>query len=312
MQLLHRYKSQWCAPPWIYALIWAYHRSGLPPLSVCVSVHAGRLHTLYQTQYAVIQYHFKPATRKAAAQATATRAAAPPEHERQPRPKRRPRAPQLLQKAVCSAPATRTRRRPRAPQLLQEALCSAPATRTAAAAQAAAKAAAAQEAATRAAAPPEVSVPATRKAAAAQAAATRAAAPPGCSVYCACHTKGRGPSGGWGVWDEWWWDVWDEWCVMRGVGWVVCDKKWGEWWWDVWDEWCVMRGVRWVVCDEKWSEWCEMSGDERCEMSGVWWGVERDDGEAARSKRKTKTPHNNIGNNTILFIDTNLKYIIFI
>ena len=36
---------------------------GLPPVgptsSVCVSVHAGRLHTLYQTQYAVIQYHFK-------------------------------------------------------------------------------------------------------------------------------------------------------------------------------------------------------------------------------------------------------------
>ena len=115
--------------------------------------------------------------------------------ERQPRTQRRPRAPQLVQEALCTAPATpkaaaapaaATRaaarpggsvycachakssrgpqRRPRAPQLLQEALCIAPA---------------------------------TRKAAAAPAAATRAAARPGGSVYCACHAKGsRGPSGG--------------------------------------------------------------------------------------------------------------------
>ena len=115
--------------------------------------------------------------------------------ERQPRPQRRPRAPQLLQEALCTAPATRKaaadharrrsarrlcvlrlarerqprpQRRPRAPQLLQEALCTAPA---------------------------------MRKAAAAPAATTRAAAPPGGSVYCACHktkaaAKGsRGPSG---------------------------------------------------------------------------------------------------------------------
>ena len=109
-----------------------------------------------------------PATRKpAAAQAAATRAAAPPEgsvycachtggsrgpsgdhvcrssskrlcvlrlpHGSQPRPKRRPRAPQLLQKALCTAPAT-------------------------------------------------------RKPAAAQAATTRAAARPEGSVHCACHT----------------------------------------------------------------------------------------------------------------------------
>ena len=83
-------------------------------------------------------------------------------------------------------------------QLLQEALCTAPATR---------KAAAAPAAATRAATPPGGSVccachakgaaPATRKAAAAPAAATRAATPPGGSVCCACHAKGgRGPSGG--------------------------------------------------------------------------------------------------------------------
>ena len=144
-----------------------------------------------------------PATRKpAAAQAAATRAAAPSggsvyctchtkasrgpsgghtrrsssrrlcvlrlPHESQLRPKRRPRASQLLHEALCTAPATRkpaaAKRRPRAPQLLQEALCTAPA---------------------------------TRKPAAAQAAATRAAAPPGGSVYCACHTKARrGPTGG--------------------------------------------------------------------------------------------------------------------
>ena len=141
--------------------------------------------------------------------------------ERQPRPQRRPRAPQLVQEALCIAPATpkaaaapaaathtaarpggfaycachakgsrgpsggharrsssrrlcvlrlprqrqpRPQRRPRAPQLVQEALCPAPA---------------------------------TPKAAVAPAAATRAAARPGGSVYCACHAKGsRGPSGG--------------------------------------------------------------------------------------------------------------------
>ena len=108
--------------------------------------------------------------------------------KRQPRPQRRPRAPQLLQEALCTAPAMqkaaaapaaptraaapphglcvlrlpcerqpRPQRRPRAPQLLQEALCAAPA---------------------------------TQKAATAPAAPTRAAAPPGGSVYCACHAKG--------------------------------------------------------------------------------------------------------------------------
>ena len=168
-------------------------------------------------------------------------------HESQPRPKRRPCAPQLLQKALCTAPATRKpaaaqaaatratappegsvycachtkasrgpsggharrssfrrlcvlhlphesqprpKRRPHAPQLLQEALCTAPATR---------KPAAAQAAATRVAAPPRGSVYCAchTKASRGQAAATRAAAPSGGSVYCACHTKAsRGPSGG--------------------------------------------------------------------------------------------------------------------
>ena len=87
--------------------------------------------------------------------------------KRQPQPQRRPRAPQLLQEALCTAPAMRKaaaapaaptrrsflrrlcvlhlprkrqprpQRRPRAPQLLQEALCTAPAMRKAAAAPAA-------------------------------------------------------------------------------------------------------------------------------------------------------------------------------
>ena len=109
-------------------------------------------------------------------------------HESQPQPKRRPRAQQLLQKALCAAPSRspsgdharsssarrlcvlrlphgsqpRAKRRPRAPQLLQEALCTAPA---------------------------------TRKPAAAQAATTRTAAPLEGSVYCPCQTAAsRGPS----------------------------------------------------------------------------------------------------------------------
>ena len=157
-----------------------------------------------------------PATQKATAPPAApTRAAAPPEgsvycachtkgsrgpsggharrsssrrlyvlrlpRKRQPRPQRRPRAPQLLQNNLCTAPATR-------------------------------KAAAAPAAATRAAAPPRGSVYCACHSKGAKklsvlrlhatarrgpAAPTRAAAPPEGSVYCACHTKGsRGPSGG--------------------------------------------------------------------------------------------------------------------
>ena len=109
-------------------------------------------------------------------------------HKEQPRPLRRQSAPQLLQDALSTAPATQIKssrghsgdnprrssvrklcvlrlpheeqprplRRQSAPQLLQDALCTAPATRRAAAA-----------------------TPAT----------IRAAAPSGRSVYCACHTK---------------------------------------------------------------------------------------------------------------------------
>ena len=81
-----------------------------------------------------------PATRKAAAApAATTRPAALPggsvlrlPRDRQPGPQRRPRAPQLLQDALCvlrlpRERQTRLQRRPRAPELRQEALCTAPA-----------------------------------------------------------------------------------------------------------------------------------------------------------------------------------------
>ena len=195
-------------------------------------------------------------------------------HKEQPRPLRRQSAPQLLQEALCTAPATqraaaatpatiraappsgrsvycachtkssrghsgdnprrssfrklcvlrlpheeqpRPLRRQSAPQLLQDALCTAPATQRAAAA-----------------------TPAT----------IRAAPPSEGSVYCACQATR--------LWDEVRekscvrWVVWDE------LRWVVCEMS------CVWDELCV----RWVVCDEL----CEMSGvwDELCEMNCVW------------------------------------------
>ena len=84
-------------------------------------------------------------------------------------------------------------RRPRAQQLLQKALCTAPATRTPTAGQAAT---------TCAAAPPAGPVycachtNASRGPAAGQPATTCAAAPPAGPVYCACHTNAsRGPAG---------------------------------------------------------------------------------------------------------------------
>ena len=84
----------------------------------------------------------------------------------EPRPSRRQSAPQLLQKALCTAPATqrpRPSRRQSAPQLLQKPLCTAPA---------------------------------TQRRAAAQPATIRAPAPSEASVYCACHAKeSRGPAG---------------------------------------------------------------------------------------------------------------------
>ena len=82
---------------------------------------------------------------------------------------RRPSAQQLLQKALCAAPATQKARggprRPSAQQLLQKALCTAPATQKRGGAQ--------------------------RR----PAATKRAAAPPEGSLYCACHTAAkRGPA----------------------------------------------------------------------------------------------------------------------
>ena len=128
---------------------------------------------------------------------------------------RRPRAAQLLQEALCTAPATRkaarklcawyaaAQRRPRAPQLLQQALCTAPATRKAARKLSVLRlpheASRGPAAPTRAAARPGGSVYCAchAKGSRGPSAATRTAARRGGSVYCACHAKGsRGPSGG--------------------------------------------------------------------------------------------------------------------
>ena len=164
----------------------------------------------------------------------------------QPRPRRRLSAPQLLQAALPTAPATqkpaaataatigaaapsgssvycachakanrghggdyprhssfrklcllrlpptsepRPGRRLSAPQLLQEALHTAPATQ---------KRAAATAATIRATPPPEAmcTAPANQKRTAATAATIRAAAPSGSSAYCACHAKARRGHGG--------------------------------------------------------------------------------------------------------------------
>ena len=143
---------------------------------------------------------------------------------------RRPRAPQLDQEALCTAPATRkaaaplgqldqealctapatrkaaaAQRRPRAPQLDQEALCTAPATRKAAAplGQLDQEALCTAPATRKAAARPSVAHArrsSTRRLCVLRlpherqprrwAAPMRAAAGPGGSVYCACHAKG--------------------------------------------------------------------------------------------------------------------------
>ena len=100
-----------------------------------------------------------------------------------------PRAQQLLQEALCTAPATRQpaagQWRPRAQQHVQEALCTAPATQQPAA----------RQPTTRAAACPGSSLYCACHTTACRgpAATTRAAAPPGGSVYCACHTTASQP-----------------------------------------------------------------------------------------------------------------------
>ena len=221
-----------------------------------------------------------------------TRAAAPPggsvyctcHAKGSPQPQRRPRAPQLLQEALCTAPAMRKaaaapaaptrrsflrrlcvlhlprkrqprpQRRPRAPQLLQEALCTAPA---------------------------------MRKAAAAPAAPTRAAAPPGGSVYCVCHAKGsRGPSGAHARRSSS-----RRLCVLR----LPRQRQPGSY---LYSEW-MSEGV---------SEWEWVSVSE-CEWVCVseWVSEGRGGGgrrRAAGSKRKTRTPHSDVGNN-VLHLENN-------
>ena len=86
---------------------------------------------------------------------------------------------QLLQKALCTAPATRqpaaAQRRPRAQQLRREALCTAPPHDSQPS--------------------PAATTRARRRGPAATTRAAASAAPPGGSVYCACHTTAsRGPA----------------------------------------------------------------------------------------------------------------------
>ena len=125
-------------------------------------------------------------------------------------------------------------RRPRAQQLLQKALHNAPATRKPAAGHAG------QPATTRAAARPDGAVYCAchTKGSRGPAAPTRAAASPGGSVYCACHTTA------WCDWQVVWWVVlwWvrcDEWGVMGSA--VMIEVRWVVLWW--------VR-CEWVRCDE--------------------------------------------------------------
>ena len=136
-----------------------------------------------------------PATRKAAAAPAATTCATPPPcrrlcvlrlpRERQPRPQWRPRTPQLLQEALCTAPACHVKgsRGPaaHARRSSSRRLCvlHLPRKRQPRASGAHARRA-----------PPGGSVYcACHAGSCGPAAPTRAAAPPG-SVYCACHAKG--------------------------------------------------------------------------------------------------------------------------
>ena len=86
----------------------------------------------------------------------------------------------------------------------------------------------------------------------------------------------------WVVWDELCrrWVVWDELCEMSCVWDELCEMS------CVWDELCEMNCVRWIV-------W-----DELCEMSGVRWVVVADGtrtrtdgtGDGRDANKKTKTP----------------------
>ena len=109
---------------------------------------------------------------------------------------RRRRQPGSSLYCACHAKPAAAQRRPRAPQLLQECLCTAPATRKAArklsVRRLPCEASRGPAAPMRAAAPPGGSVYcACHEASRGPAAPTGAAAPPGGSVlYCACYAKG--------------------------------------------------------------------------------------------------------------------------
>ena len=142
--------------------------------------------------------------------------------------------------AFVSTRQPRPQRRPRAPQLLQEALCTAPATQKAAAA-------------------------------AAPAAPTRAATPLGGSVYCACHAKGsRGPSGA---------------HARRSSSRRLCVLHLPR-----------QRQPGSYLYSEWMNEWVSVS---ECECVCEWVSEGRGGGGRRRpagSKRKTRTPHSDMGN----------------
>ena len=156
-------------------------------------------------------------------------------HERQPPARRRPRAQQLLQKAVCTAPATwkpaagqpattRAAAPPEAPVYAGQAAttrAAALATRKPAARSSSSRRLCVvrlpHESQPRASRRPRAQqrlqkalciAPATRTPAAEQAATTREAAPPAGPMYCACHTKhAAAPSD-----SQPRWDCCDKWC----------------------------------------------------------------------------------------------------
>ena len=225
---------------------------------------------------------------------------------------------------ACHAKRAAAQRRPRAPQLHQEALCTAPATRKAArklcVLRLPREASRGPAAPTRAAAPPGRSVYcACHEASRGPAAPTRAAAPPGRSVYCACHAKGsqdcachakpaaaqrrpRAPQ----LRQEALFTVSatrkaarklsvlrlhlpregvSEWARVRVT---VREREWVS-------EWvCECDWVSEWVCECEWvSEWMS----EWVEWVSEWGGGGGGGGGApAGSKRKTRTPHSDVGN----------------
>ena len=144
--------------------------------------------------------------------------------------------------------------------------------------------------------------PATQKAAAAPAAPTRAAAPPGGSVYCACHAKGsRGPSGAHARRSSS-----RRLCVLRLprqrqprpqrrpraprlLQEALCTAP-------ATPKAARKLSVQWV---NEWVSECECECE--CECVSEWVSEGRGGGgrrRAAGSKRKTRTPHSDVGKNS--------------